>query len=50
MMKIFTALACLMLLTASAAGGTPSAEDIVNATSVKGGLVVHLGCGDGHDE
>ncbi|MGB2822732.1 MAG: class I SAM-dependent methyltransferase, partial [Phycisphaerae bacterium] len=37
-------------LTAAAvclAAEGPSAKDILNATGVKGGLVVHLGCGDG---
>ncbi|MEE8451796.1 MAG: PQQ-binding-like beta-propeller repeat protein [Thermoguttaceae bacterium] len=28
--------------------GAPSAEEILQATGVDGGLVVHLGCGDGH--
>ena len=29
------------------ASGAPSAADILKATGVRGGLVVHLGCGDG---
>ena len=45
-------LACLLAgagLTASAAGGdeAASARAILDATGVKGGLIVHLGCGDG---
>ena len=30
-----------------AGAAEPSAADILAATGVKGGLVVHLGCGDG---
>ena len=39
----------LGLLTALAAGadGAPEAREILDATGVKGGLIVHVGCGDG---
>jgi len=37
----------LVLLAYSSAWAEPSAEDILNASGIKGGLVVQLGCGDG---
>ncbi|HUU89866.1 MAG TPA: methyltransferase domain-containing protein, partial [Phycisphaerae bacterium] len=42
-------LALLVLSGAEAAGATPADEagKILDATGVKGGLIVHLGCGDG---
>jgi len=43
-LQLSLAVACV-LLTARADAGT--AEDILGATGVRGGLVVHLGCGDG---
>ena len=36
---------CLWALAAS--GATPTAEQILAASGVRGGLVVHVGCGDG---
>lgn len=39
---------CLWALGAlGALGATPTAQRIVTASGIKGGLVVHLGCGDG---
>ena len=38
---------CLAFLVRLGAAAEPSAKDILEATGVKGGLVVHLGCGDG---
>ena len=37
----------VVLLCLSAQAAEPSADDILKASSVRGGLVVHLGCGDG---
>ncbi len=37
----------LALLACSPAWAEQSAEDILEASGVKGGLVVHIGCGDG---
>ena len=39
--------ACIAVLKAGDAPGPGSAEEILKATGVQGGLVVHLGCGDG---
>ncbi len=39
--------AILALLVCSSAWAEQSAEDILEAAGIKGGLVVHLGCGDG---
>jgi len=35
------------LLCGHAAGGDTSAQEILDATGVRGGLIVHVGCGDG---
>ena len=48
-MRIFSVAllaACLSAATPSA-GPDESAKTILDAAGVKGGLVVHLGCGDG---
>jgi len=37
----------LALLAAEAPAGVAKASDLLRATGVRGGLVVHLGCGDG---
>ena len=37
----------LLLSFAKARDAAESAEDILAATEVKGGLIVHVGCGDG---
>ena len=43
-----SALACVVAMVSStAAAAAPPAKDILAAAGVKGGLVVHLGCGDG---
>ena len=42
--QLSLAVACMLL---SGRAGAETAEDILNATGVRGGLVVHLGCGDG---
>jgi len=39
--------AIVVSCAAAAAAAEPSAEDVLRATGVKGGLVVHVGCGDG---
>ena len=36
-----------ILCTLSAAEAQPTAKNILDATGIKGGLVVHIGCGDG---
>jgi ubiquinone/menaquinone biosynthesis C-methylase UbiE len=41
------ALGCILAAAASAAEPGSSAERILQSTGVKGGLIVHLGCGDG---
>jgi len=42
------AVACLLLIfTCAGAASAASGPDILNAAGVKGGLVVHVGCGDG---
>jgi len=45
----FTSVLCVTVaLTVSGAGAaTPSAADILEATGIRGGMIVHLGCGDG---
>ena len=46
-MKLSLALVVSCWLAAGAAGAAePTAKQILDATGVKGGLVVHLGCGD----
>ena len=40
-------LSCAAVLMCSTLAGGESAREIIEATGVKGGLVVHLGCGDG---
>jgi len=35
------------LLACSPAGAEPSADDVLKGSGIRGGLVVHLGCGDG---
>jgi len=40
-------LVMLVLLAAASAGAEPTAGDILKATGVRGGLIVHVGCGDG---
>ena len=46
--KLFFLIALLgATLACTQASGAVSAADILKATGVKGGLVVHLGCGDG---
>jgi outer membrane protein assembly factor BamB len=46
MMKLrLVSCACVLLLATAAVAG--DASDIFKATGVKGGLVVHVGCGDG---
>ena len=37
---------CAICLPAQVSAG-PSANDVLEATQVRGGLVVHIGCGDG---
>ncbi|MBM4031904.1 MAG: methyltransferase domain-containing protein [Planctomycetes bacterium] len=39
--------ALLLAAAAAASAAEPSARDILDATGVKGGLIVHLGCGNG---
>ena len=39
--------ACVLCLFLTASAGADSAQEILDATGVKGGLVVHIGCGDG---
>jgi len=39
--------AILALLAAAPAGAEPTAGDILKAAGVQGGLIVHVGCGDG---
>jgi len=41
------AAACVIVSCAAVCAGAQSAKDILEATGVRGGLVVHLGCGDG---
>jgi len=43
----FISCAIILSLCACAADAAVSAKDILDATGVRGGLVVHLGCGDG---
>jgi outer membrane protein assembly factor BamB/ubiquinone/menaquinone biosynthesis C-methylase UbiE len=38
---------CLLTIVSTSAAQQPNARQILKETSVKGGLVVHLGCGDG---
>jgi len=45
-MRLF-ALGAVAVLLATASSNGDEAKDILEATGVKGGLVVHLGCGDG---
>jgi len=40
-------IACLSVWTSEASADPATARDILEAAGVKGGLVVHLGCGDG---
>jgi len=48
MKRLTIALAAAILVCSPAAlAAEPSAKDILDATGVKGGLIVHLGCGDG---
>ena len=43
-----TAITLVIVSCASAWAAEPSAKQILDATGVKGGLVAHLGCGDGN--
>ncbi len=45
--KILTAAVCAGWLAFAGTALAESAKDILDATGVKGGLVVHVGCGDG---
>jgi len=38
---------CLALLAGQIGAAEPSAADILKAAGIKGGLIVHVGCGDG---
>lgn len=40
---------CLVLVLSAAAAGYADLTDLVRSSGVKGGLVVHIGCGDGKD-
>jgi len=42
-----TLIVWVLLLSCSPAAGAEAAKEILDATGVKGGLIVHLGCGDG---
>ncbi|MHC4146630.1 MAG: methyltransferase domain-containing protein [Planctomycetota bacterium] len=42
-------LMCLALVLSAAAAGYADLTDLVRSSAVKGGLVVHIGCGDGKD-
>jgi len=46
-MKKPIAIATIVALIATATLAAPTASEILEATGVKGGLVVHIGCGDG---
>ena len=48
-MRVPERIAALLCTMAAAAGlaGAQTADEILSATGVRGGLVVHLGCGDG---
>jgi len=45
--RLFTQLMLAALCCATALGGEADARRLLEATGVKGGLVVHLGCGEG---
>jgi hypothetical protein len=48
-MKVVVVGTILLALPAcSSAWAEQSAEDILEASGIKGGLIVHLGCGDGN--
>ena len=44
---LYAPVLAVMLLGLSAAEGAESAADIIKASGIQGGLVVHVGCGDG---
>ncbi|MBM3889507.1 MAG: hypothetical protein FJ388_10315, partial [Verrucomicrobia bacterium] len=44
---ICVALACLLGLAANAADPNATASQILETAGIKGGLIVHVGCGDG---
>ena len=45
--RFFLACICMACLLTASAVSADQAQDILDATGVQGGLVVHLGCGDG---
>jgi outer membrane protein assembly factor BamB len=47
MRRTATLTLCLSLLACAMAPAGPSAQEILKASGVKGGLIVHVGCGDG---
>ena len=47
MERAFLGAVILALLAGSAARAESSADDILKAVGLRGGLIVHLGCGDG---
>ena len=48
MYRCFPIWSCILVLTAAAQAATAeTAQQILEATGVRGGLVIHLGCGDG---
>ena len=44
---ICRSLPCVLLCSVAVAAESPSARQILDVTGVRGGLIVHLGCGDG---
>jgi len=47
-MKLIAAIAlCCVFMVCAISAGDNTAEEIFADTSIKGGLIVHLGCGDG---
>ncbi|TKJ39545.1 MAG: hypothetical protein CEE38_02140 [Planctomycetes bacterium B3_Pla] len=45
--RVLTTCICLSAIVSASAAQQPNAGQILKETGVKGGLVVHLGCGDG---
>ncbi|MHC4596784.1 MAG: hypothetical protein ACYS19_17790, partial [Planctomycetota bacterium] len=44
---VLLVLCMLSVITAQAEGPEQKAKQILDTTNIKGGLIVHIGCGDG---